>query len=161
MRKVLSHQESTGAAVLDPTSLPVRKLPPGRVIDLFILYTAACNHGTYIPASRRTFNRVWRRQWREVLRFRKSSTHSTCRCCDMLKNNIRTATSLTIQAVNSAKLLLHLRSQWADREIYWAIRHQAKTSKDVLSIMIDAMDKSKFALPRFSLKESRYMSHIC
>ena len=132
----------------DPKTLVVRDIPPGRVSDLFLLYSAACAEGNTVPASQRTFLRVWRNGWKGVLRFRKASTHSLCKVCHLLKHKIREAETLTDQAIASAKLIMHQRSQWADRMVYWATRHRAKTQRDTISLIIDAMDKSKFAVPR-------------
>lgn len=140
--------ERTDDMLHNPANLVPRDLPPGRVSDLFMLYTASCQQGGSNAASQRTFLRVWRCGWKKVLRFRKASTHSLCKVCHLLRHRIREAHTLTEQAITSAKLILHLRSQWADRQIYWSTRHRAKTTWDIISLIIDAMDKSKFAVPR-------------
>ena len=111
-----------------------------------MLYCASCN-GEQV-ASKRTFLRAWHAGWSKCLRFRKSSSHSLCKVCHFLRHKIRSAPGITEQAIASSKLLLHLRSQWADREVYWALRHQAKTCFNVISLISDGMDKSKFAMPR-------------
>ena len=141
-------EERHDDVLYDPKTLVVRDLPPGRVSDLFLVYSAACAEGNTVPASQRTFLRVWRNGWKGVLRFRKASTHSLCKVCHLLKHKIREAETLTDQAIASAKLIMHQRSQWADRMVYWATRHRAKTQRDTISLIIDAMDKSKFAVPR-------------
>ena len=145
---VLADEASpVGPILLDPKTLPQKCLPPGKVIDLYMLYCASCDgHGM---ASRCTFMREWHAGWSKCLRFRKSSSHSLWKVCHLLRHTIRSAADMTQQAIASSKLLLHLRSQWADREIYWALRHQAKTCFNIISAISDGMDKSKFAMPRY------------
>ena len=48
-------------------------------------------------------------------------------------------------------LRTHYRHQYEDRCIYWALRHASQTSCDTLCIIIDSMDKAKFAWPRWSV----------
>ena len=97
--------------LLDPSNLVRRALPPGKLSDLFMLYTASCDECHEYVASERTFLRIWYRGWNKCLRPRKASSHSLCKACHLLKHKLRTAASLTDQAIYSAKLLLHLRSQ--------------------------------------------------
>ena len=47
------------------------------------------------------------------------------------------------------RLLTHLESQWRDRETYWHLRARARQEGDCLCVILDAMDKSKFLLPRW------------
>lgn len=39
--------------------------------------------------------------------------------------------------------------QYADRCLYWALRHASRLRDNVLVIIIDSMDKTKFAWPRY------------
>jgi hypothetical protein len=50
-----------------------------------------------------------------------------------------------------AALLKHFQDQLEDRKIYWALRARAKQDRDVLCVITDGMDKSKFSLPRWSM----------
>jgi len=43
----------------------------------------------------------------------------------------------------------HLRDQYADRCLYWGMRWASRQFMDILTLIIDSMDKSKFGLPRF------------
>lgn len=53
--------------------------------------------------------------------------------------------------VQKADLYLrHLSGQWADRTVYWQARARAKTSKDILVMMVDGMDRGKYHLPRWT-----------
>jgi hypothetical protein len=47
------------------------------------------------------------------------------------------------------RLLQHLQDQWSDRRAYWALRDRARTQRDIICLITDGMDKSKFALPRW------------
>ena len=44
----------------------------------------------------------------------------------------------------------HIRATYLDRQIYWNLRFASRSFSDVLVIIIDSMDKTKFAWPRFS-----------
>ena len=44
----------------------------------------------------------------------------------------------------------HIRVTYLDRQIYWNLRFASRGFCDVLVIIIDSMDKTKFAWPRFS-----------
>jgi hypothetical protein len=48
-------------------------------------------------------------------------------------------------------LLRHYQAQWEDRKVYWGLRARAKQDRDVLCVITDGMDKSKFSLPRWSM----------
>jgi hypothetical protein len=158
---VLAHtvspfQKSSG--VVEPESLAMRYLPPGKLIDLYMAYVAQCGSDAH-AASLSTFRRVWKSTWRKCLRFRKSSTHAECRTCSMLKHQIKTACDLTSQALASSQLLRHLRAQWADRSIYWGLRHVAKTQFSIVSLIRDGMDHSKFSLPRCCVSNVEHEKH--
>ena len=47
----------------------------------------------------------------------------------------------------------HLRDQYTDRLMYWSLRFASKVHNDVLVIIIDDMDHSKFAWPRWSFRK--------
>ena len=47
------------------------------------------------------------------------------------------------------RLLAHLEAQWLDRRRYWHLRARAQQEGDCLCVILDAMDKSKFLLPRW------------
>ena len=43
----------------------------------------------------------------------------------------------------------HLKWQYIDRPVYWSLRWASRAQEDVLVVIIDALDRSKFALPRY------------
>ncbi len=133
-----------------PESLPVRHLPPGKVVDLYMLYVSACMTAKLQPASSETFRRVWKAGWYKCLKFNKASTHSQCRICHKLKAMLRRGGDFTMHFHTSEALMQHLQAQWADRKRYWALRARAQRQKDILCLIVDGMDRTKFALPRWA-----------
>ncbi len=133
-----------------PAGLAKRYLPPGRLSDLFLLYVASCQASKQTPASAETFRRVWRSGWSDALGFRKSSTHALCHRCHTLRTEIKHAVTLQEHVAASEFLMRHLQDQWLDRKCYWSLRTRARTQKDLLCVITDGMDKSKFCLPRWA-----------
>ena len=88
--------------------------------------------------------------WRKVLKFRPASTHSECHICHKLKKEMREAKTLASHMSSADRYLRHLSGQWADRSVYWEARSRSKSSKDVLVMMCDGMDKGKYHLPRWT-----------
>ena len=43
----------------------------------------------------------------------------------------------------------HYRDQYADRCLYWSLRHALRLEENVVVIVSDPMDKAKFAWPRY------------
>jgi hypothetical protein len=132
----------------NPKTLPQRHLPPGKPVDLYMMYVATCMKARVEAASSRTFRRVWK-DWSHCLEFRKSSTHTMCKSCHKLKHQIRSAVDFSDHVLATEKYLAHLQAQWADRQAYWALRARARSERDVLHMICDGMDRSKFALPRW------------
>jgi hypothetical protein len=136
----------------DPEKLPVRHLMPGKLVDLYMLYTAAATAAGDPVAGNTTFRKVWHGSWRKCLRFRKVSTHSMCATCHRLKAFVRHASSIREHAAAAAMFLEHIRAQWMDRTVYWRCRSLARAADSTTCCMIvDGMDRSKFALPRWYL----------
>lgn len=84
-----------------------------------------------------------------MLKFRKKSQHSQCGQCFQLGQDIRLARSMQRRLEAARTLRRHLQDQFADRRIYWSLRHASRRRDDVLTIIIDSMDKTKFAVPRW------------
>ena len=133
-----------------PDKLPRRYLPPGNFSDLYRLYTAACHSAQQPAASSATFFRTLRSSgWGKKLRHRGKTTHAKCSTCHKLKNKIKKARTLQEHAHAADLYLRHLGGQFADRKVYWELRHRAAHDKDVIIAIQDSMDKSKFKLPRY------------
>ena len=100
--------------------------------------------------SMRLFQDRWKSVWRYYLRIRKSSQHAQCQTCFEL-SQIMHGHSAGVGARYRAALALkqHYADQYADRCLYWSLRHASRLHENVLVIIIDAMDKTKFAWPRY------------
>ena len=68
-----------------------------------------------------------------VLRSGKASWETKCKAARMLKD--------------------HQIEPYHDRVIYWSLRFASKTNNDVLTIVTDDMDHSKFGWPRFGFRK--------
>ena len=95
--------------------LPQKHLPPGKPADIYQLYQASCLMSGIKAASAFVFYGVWNRDWKHVLVFRKTSTHTTCSLCHKLKSEIRCAKNLQAHLDYCDWLLRHMARQWADR----------------------------------------------
>ena len=96
------------------------------------------------------FHLVWHTTWKKFLGFRKTSTHSECKSCFEYRQMMRKKYEAPHVRMNAAReWRLHLRSAYHDRLIYWWCRYASRHSMDVLTIIIDSMDKAKFAWPQY------------
>lgn len=134
-----------------PEHLPRRYLPPGKYADLYRLFVAFCFSSGTPVCSAATFYRVLKQSgWRKKLLHRGKTTHTKCTTCHRLKAAIRKSTSLQSHAENADKYMRHIAGQYSDRRCYWQLRHRAATEKNIIVIIQDSMDRSKYKLPRFS-----------
>jgi hypothetical protein len=89
--------------------------------------------------------------WSHCLKFRKPSEHGQCDICHKLQAIISRYKTSIAQKLDAARALKqHYKDQYVERCIYWSLRHASKMSLGVLCIIIDSMDKTKFAWPRFA-----------
>ena len=107
------------------------------------------------PPSYSTFNRRWAKVWSKYLRFRKSSQHSQCnRCFELTRQMYDTSLSM-IERLHAAKAIRqHYDDSYLDRCIYWALRYESRVLGDILCIIIDSMDRTKFAWPRWPFSKT-------
>ena len=136
--------------------LPVRKIQHGKPTDLFwqfkTWWEAAAEHSDChwpTPPSESTFFREWKK-WKNIIRFRKSSSHAQCVTCFELQQTIRSKTTRPGDKAQANILLReHLMEQYLDRTIYWALRLKSRQHSPVLTIIIDSMDRVKFMWPKW------------
>lgn len=141
---------SRGVLWSGPRDLPRRWLPHGSYYDLYTLYCSKQLSNGERVASRTTFYRVLKTSgWKKKIKFAPPSSHSKCSVCARLKGKIQSATGIQAHADACDKLLRHLSGQFADRACYYECRSRSRTSSDLLRIISDSMDRSKFSLPRF------------
>ena len=147
--------------------VPVRHLPHGRVHDLYLQFLSwyDANVGgkggeghdgreAKGPASYSTFHRHWQTTWAGCLKFRKVAQHSTCQECFELKKSMHAARGdLAAKVQYAGKLREHLKAQYQDRCLYWSLRWASRQYQDVLVIIVDSMDKTKFGIPRYKFSE--------
>lgn len=140
-----------GIANHDPSELPRRYLAPGNYSDLFRVYQSECLAQQQPAASASTFFRTLRASgWRSKIKFRGLSTHAQCRICHRLKSRIKHSADINAHAKSADQYMRHLGGVFADRQVYAQLKVRAQQQRDVLVLIIDSMDRSKFRLPRFS-----------
>lgn len=135
---------------LHPAPRQRKYLPPGKRSDLYDMYLARCVGNGEKACGHSTFYDVFNAEFRKVLMFRKRSTHSSCSICDLLKSQIKHARSVVEHLKANDKYLQHMSQQWLNRSVYWGLRARARADKDIIVIIQDGMDRSKFAMPRWS-----------
>jgi len=97
-----------------------------------------------------TFRRRWQAVWQHYLRFRKKSEHAQCNTCFQCQQTMYSRSSSVAEKLDAARHLReHIRVTYLDRQIYWNLRFASRCHQDVLVIIIDSMDKTKFAWPRY------------
>ena len=134
-----------------PDNLPRRWLPHGAYYDIFTLYCAHQAAAGEAAASASTFYRVLSESgWKKKMRFMPPSSHSKCSICHKLKARIQHAKGIQEQTEASDQLLRHLAGQFQDRSRYHQCRWLAKTTNDLVCLISDSMDKSKYSLPRYN-----------
>ena len=149
--------------------LSKRYLQSGRLSDLwwqFLAWWAACSEALGGAASKHpsypTFWRVWNEHWRHMIGFRWPSEHSQCSICFRYSAFLVSGTASLKDKLNAAKEWQeHLRGQYHDRLIYWHMRWFSRLrTKLVLCIIIDGMDKAKFAWPRYNFRQPKCLDRL-
>ena len=132
------------SVLLSTANLPVRYLPPGRPRDLYWQYLAWHDHlqegfggeegddpdaGDTLSGCPRTAAswptcwRTWSDNWKDVIKFRKSSQHTRCNVCHDFEQALhRSRGNLPEKVALARRLREHLRDQYLDRTIYWNMR---------------------------------------
>ena len=133
-----------------PHKLPRRWLPHGTYYELYTLYCAYMTCAGEKVASTSTFYRVLASSgWEKKIRFSPPSSHSKCSICMRLRSKIQHSSGIQEHTDSCDKLLRHLAGQFSDRQCYWACRSRAKAEGDIICLITDSMDRSKFSLPRY------------
>lgn len=115
------------------------------------------------PASWGTFWGVWVSRWSGVICLRKKSNHAMCSTCFRLQEELKRCGSGLAEKLEAARRLrAHIRDQYADRMIYWALRFASqRPDSEVLTIIIDSMDKTKFAIPRWKFsRKPKFLDNL-
>ena len=132
-----------------------RFLPHSKLTTLYWLMNttmeqeAAPDDEVNVP-SWSVFYRVWKGSWANHLHFRKSSQHADCKICFECREKMHKSGLAMRERLDMARQWReHLRNAYHDRMIYWWCRYASRHSMDVLTIIIDSMDKAKFAWPQW------------
>jgi len=97
-----------------------------------------------------TFRLRWLAVWQHYLKFRKRSEHAQCNACFEFQRVMYQKSTSVAEKLDAARHLReHIRQTYLDRQIYWNLRFASRCFQDVLVIIIDSMDKTKLAWPRF------------
>ena len=127
-----------------------RFVPPGTIYDLYLLLLGRLGCAESVP-SYVTFWRRWRQCWSKVLKFRKSSQHAECTRCYEFKKALREARTMADKLKVARWYREHLHEQLLDRRCYWGLREASRNRcSDILTIIIDSLEKAKLPLPRLS-----------
>ena len=148
--------------------LPRRWLPHARLSHLYWMFRAGfdvpvseeaeskCSGVLRVPGvadacpSWGTFHSVWQSTWKKYLMCRTTSQHAECKTCFEARQLIQARGSSLVDRWHYARQWQdHLRDQYHDRAIYWFCRYASRHRMDVLTIIIDSMDKAKFAWPQY------------
>ena len=150
MDSALESDLARGVIRKKPEDLPRRWLAHGHYHDLYTLYCAHQVAANERVASTSSFYRVLSESgWKKAIKFSPPSSHSKCTICSKLRSAIQHAKGIADQTEASDRLLRHLAGQFADRACYHEYRARAKTCGDIICLITDSMDKSKYALPRY------------
>ena len=157
------------------TSWPPRFLQHGYLHHLWwhflawwlSLHDAASCQPEQMP-SYSTFWRAWQDKWREVLHFRKSSSHSRCTQCYLYQQALHKGDGdIASKKKIAANWRVHLQQQYHDRLLYWHLRWfsrqyrvQRCQTRSVLTIIIDSMDKSKLVWPQYSFRKPKVLDQL-
>ena len=96
------------------------------------------------------FSDAWHSVWHQYLLFRKVSQHAECKACFHARTKIHDRGISFAERLGYAREWRdHLRDQYHDRTIYWHNRYASRSKQGVLTIIIDSMDKAKFAWPQY------------
>jgi hypothetical protein len=137
-----------------------RHLPHSCLAHLYWLLVATCEERPGVPEvtnvsesrcpSYHVFSDAWHSIWHRYFRFRTVSQHAECKACFHARTKIHDRGLSFAQRLGYAReWRTHLRDQYHDRQIYWHNRYASRQKQGVLTVIIDSMDKSKFAWPQY------------
>ena len=141
------------AAFLGPdVGVARRYLPNGTLTALYWLMAA--QHSSESGSEQdipgwSTFHRVWATVWNRYLKFRDKKQHADCKHCFKWRQLLAQRCGVQERVDLAREWRLHLRATYHDRMIYWWCRYASRNNLDVLTIIIDSMDKAKLAWPQW------------
>lgn len=138
--------------------LEVRFLPPGKMVDYYEQFKAIAKDSSEL-CTFTSFWRIWLEEFNH-LRFRSSSSHAVCTVCMRHKMMISQLSGHMAAREKQVQLFSeHLKSQYADRTVYWGARGISRLRNHCeVTCIIDSMDQQKFSYPRSQIYKSKELS---
>ena len=93
---------------------------------------------------------IWNKDFPSVI-IPKRSRFAKCKICSRLKIAIKETKDTNKKRALRQEKQDHLKTVFADRRVYWNVRQLSRNDPDLMSIIMDAMDKSKTSPPRWWL----------
>ena len=140
----------------DPANLRPKWIQHQKIMDIWWQYLAwvdvTCPLQTH--ACWATFWRRWESQWKHIIKIRKKSQHAECVECSKYSHYIHYSHASAADKQLAAKRWHeHLIAQYRDLLIYWNLRMWSRLAEsDVLTIIIDSMDKTKCCWPQYTFR---------
>ena len=136
--------------------IPKRRIMKTKITNLYWSFVSSWEVQDHGPEEQSPsfslFVQRWK-LWKQVLCMRKSSEHAQCKVCWTLHQQMSDSkSSWSARTAAAQALQKHLQHQYLDRCVYWSLRQASESQKNVLTIIIDSMDKTKFAFPRWHFK---------
>ncbi len=109
---------------------------------------------------------MWEEGFRNRLRIRDRSQHARCATCMKHREIIRKLKdNKDARVAQCAQWSKHMDRQFADRRVYYDHRAMSRLGEDLsgqktLSIILDSMDHSKWAIPRSSVLSSKTFGNM-
>ena len=121
-----------------------RHLAPGSIYDLWRQYKELGGAGGY-----KVFWNVFTHDFKDKLAFRSKRQHSVCPVC--MKHKMLLKTLAHDSAARNRQRIMydnHLKRQYMDRRVYWALRASSRLMSNIICLIIDGIDQAKFGWPR-------------
>ena len=84
------------------------------------------------------------------MKIRKTSQHAQCQTCFELNEALQCRKSNWADKMRTAQALRqHHQDQYLDRCIYWSLRFASRNKANILVLILDSPDKTRYAWPRW------------
>ena len=125
----------------------------------YVAWESARDKDLSACASWSTFHRCWDSQWRNIVGVRKKCQHAECTECSEYSKFLHVGRATPEdKSLGAQRWREHLADQYLDRSIYRQLRHWARRrGGNILSIIIDSMDKTKCAWPRYDFRQNKWL----
>ncbi|CAE7834952.1 unnamed protein product [Symbiodinium sp. CCMP2592] len=156
------------ALLSDNCTAPVRWLPPGQLSDLWLQFLSWSESHSRVRKTKDavkigpvlqfvpgwyTFYNAWKQHWHlRRLRFRPTSSHKECDVCFQLREALHLRSlSKDEKVAKAAEWRQHLADTYHDRLVYYTMRYASRARLNILTVILDSMDKAKWSYPRMNI----------